>query len=82
MYAEKPKDWERYMATLQFGYREVPYAKVEFSLFDMLYGRYCTVARPVIYQPVFVCFDIQCSVTFFAILSAKATHETSPSCHP
>lgn len=40
MCAEKPKDWDRYLAPLLFAYREVPQASMGFSPFELLYGRH------------------------------------------
>jgi len=38
MCAERPKDWDRYLAALLFAYREVPLESVGFSPFELLYG--------------------------------------------
>lgn len=40
MCAEKPRDWDRYLAPLLFAYREVPQASLGFSPFELLYGRH------------------------------------------
>lgn len=40
MCAEKPRDWDRYLAPLLFAYREVPQASMGFSPFELLYGRH------------------------------------------
>lgn len=40
MCAEKPIDWDRYLAPLLFAYREVPQASLGFSPFELLYGRH------------------------------------------
>ena len=45
MCAEKPKDWDRYLAALLFAYREVPQESLCFSPFELLYGR--TVRGPM-----------------------------------
>jgi len=45
MCAEKPKDWDRYLPTLLFAYREVPQDSLGFSAFELLYGR--SVRGPV-----------------------------------
>ena len=37
--AERPKDWDRYLAPLLFAYREVPQSSTGFSPFELLYGR-------------------------------------------
>ncbi|XP_033729482.1 uncharacterized protein LOC117318627 [Pecten maximus] len=39
MSAERPKDWDRYLNSLLFAYREVPQESLGFSPFEMLYGR-------------------------------------------
>ena len=40
MCAEKPNDWDRYLAPLLFAYREAPHESLGgFSPFDLLYGR-------------------------------------------
>ena len=36
---EKPKDWERYLNSLLFAYREVPNENLQYSPFELLYGR-------------------------------------------
>jgi len=45
MCAERPKDWDRYLPTLLFAYREVPQESLGFSPFELLYGR--TVRGPM-----------------------------------
>lgn len=45
MCAEKPRDWDRFIAPLLFAYREVPQASLGFSPFELLYGR--TVRGPM-----------------------------------
>jgi len=45
MCAEKPKDWDRYISTLLFAYREAPQDSLGFAPFELLYGR--TVKRPL-----------------------------------
>lgn len=45
MAAERPKDWDRYIAPLLFAYREVPQESMGFSPFELLYGR--TVRGPM-----------------------------------
>ncbi|XP_064469691.1 uncharacterized protein LOC135384419 [Ornithodoros turicata] len=40
MCAERPKDWDRYVAALLFAYREVPQTSLGFSPFELLYGRH------------------------------------------
>ncbi|XP_075730383.1 uncharacterized protein LOC142772135 [Rhipicephalus microplus] len=40
MCAERPRDWDRYLAPLLFAYMEVPQASTEFSPFELLYGRH------------------------------------------
>ena len=45
MCAEKPKDWDRYIAPLLFAYREVRQESLDFSPFELLYGR--TVRGPM-----------------------------------
>ena len=37
--ADKPKDWDRYIAPALFAYREIPQASTGFSPFELLYGR-------------------------------------------
>ncbi|XP_064470265.1 uncharacterized protein LOC135385018 [Ornithodoros turicata] len=39
MCAERPRDWDRYLAPLLFAYREVPQESLGFSPFELLYGR-------------------------------------------
>ena len=39
MAAERPKDWDRYIAPLLFAYREIPQESMWFSPFELLYGR-------------------------------------------
>lgn len=46
MAAERPKDWDRYIAPLLFAYREVPQESMGFSSFELLYGR--TVRGPMV----------------------------------
>ena len=36
---EKPKDWDRYLNAVLFAYREVPSESLQFSPFELLYGR-------------------------------------------
>ena len=36
---EKPKDWDRYLNALLFAYREVPQESLQFSPFELVYGR-------------------------------------------
>ena len=36
---EKPKDWDKYLNSLLFAYREVPQESTGFSPFELLYGR-------------------------------------------
>ncbi len=45
MCAEKPKDWDRYIAPLLFAYREAPQESTGFSPFELLYGR--TIRGPL-----------------------------------
>ena len=45
MCAERPKDWDRYLPALLFAYREVPQESLQFSPFELLYGR--TVRGPM-----------------------------------
>jgi len=45
MCAEKPKDWDRYIGTLLFAYREVKQDSLGYSPFELLYGR--TVTGPM-----------------------------------
>ncbi|XP_048255087.1 uncharacterized protein LOC125381692 [Haliotis rufescens] len=45
MCAERPYDWDRYVAALLFAYREVPQESLGFAPFELLYGR--TVRGPV-----------------------------------
>ena len=45
MCAEKPRDWDRYVAPLLFAYREVPQESLAFSPFELIYGR--TVRGPM-----------------------------------
>ena len=37
--AERPRDWDRYLAPALFAYREVPNETTGFSPFELLYGR-------------------------------------------
>ena len=37
--AERPRDWDRYLAPALFAYREVPQENTGFSPFELLYGR-------------------------------------------
>ena len=39
MCSEQPKDWDKYINSLLFAYREVPQESTGFSPFEMLYGR-------------------------------------------
>lgn len=39
MYHERPKDWDKYINSLLFAYREVPQESTGFSPFELLYGR-------------------------------------------
>ncbi|XP_069138852.1 uncharacterized protein [Argopecten irradians] len=43
--AERPKDWDKYINSLLFAYREVPQESLGFSPFELLYGR--TVRGPM-----------------------------------
>ncbi|XP_038074478.1 uncharacterized protein LOC119742537 [Patiria miniata] len=43
--AEKPRDWDRYLAPLLFAYRDTPHETTGFSPFELLYGR--TVRGPM-----------------------------------
>lgn len=36
---ERPKDWDKYINSLLFAYREVPQESTGFSPFELLYGR-------------------------------------------
>jgi len=45
MCTERPKDWDRYLPALLFAYREVPQESLQFSPFELLYGR--TVCGPM-----------------------------------
>jgi len=45
MSGERPKDWDRYLPSLLFAYREIPQESLQFSPFEMLYGR--TVRGPL-----------------------------------
>ena len=36
---EKPKDWDRYIPAILFAYREVPQESLQYSPFELLYGR-------------------------------------------
>ena len=45
MCAEKPRDWDRYVAPLLFAYREVPQESLAFSPFELIYGH--TVRGPM-----------------------------------
>ena len=42
---ERPGDWDRYIPALLFAYREVPQESINFSQFELLYGR--TVRGPM-----------------------------------
>ena len=44
--ADKPRDWDRYIAPLLFAYRETPQSSLGFAPFELLYGR--TVRGPMI----------------------------------
>ena len=39
MFAERPKDWDRYLPALLFAVREVPQESLGFLPFELLYGR-------------------------------------------
>ena len=39
MCSERPKDWDRYLNSLLFAYREVPQESLKFSPFELVYGR-------------------------------------------
>jgi len=39
MCSERPQDWDRYLPALLFAYREVPQESLNFSPFELLYGR-------------------------------------------
>ncbi|XP_076043783.1 uncharacterized protein LOC143026884 [Oratosquilla oratoria] len=39
MAAEQPKEWSRFIAPLLFAYHEVPQASLQFSSFELVYGR-------------------------------------------
>jgi hypothetical protein len=43
--SDQPREWDRFLSTLLFAYREVPYASSGFSPFELLYGR--TVRGPL-----------------------------------
>ena len=43
--ADKPRDWDRYIAPLLFAYRETPQSSLGFAPFELLYGR--TVRGPM-----------------------------------
>ena len=43
--SEKPKDWDRLIPAILFAYREVPQESMQFSPFELLYGR--TVRGPM-----------------------------------
>ena len=45
MCVEKPKDWDRYLPALLFAYREVPQESLNFSPFELMFGR--TVRGPL-----------------------------------
>lgn len=45
MSTERPKDWDRYIPSLLFAYREVPQESLGFSPFELVYGR--TVRGPM-----------------------------------
>jgi len=45
MCSERPKDWDRYLNSLLFAYREVPQESLKFSPFELVYGR--TVRGPM-----------------------------------
>ena len=36
---ERPRDWDRYLASVLFAYREVPQESTKYSPFELLYGR-------------------------------------------
>ena len=40
MCVERPKDWDRYLNSLLFAYRETPQDSTGFAPFEVLYGRY------------------------------------------
>ena len=44
--ADRPTDWDRYLAPILFAYREAPQASMGFSPFELLYGR--TVRGPLL----------------------------------
>ncbi|XP_065939358.1 uncharacterized protein [Magallana gigas] len=37
--SEKPKDWDKYLSSVLFAYREVPQESLGFSPFELVYGR-------------------------------------------
>ena len=37
--ADRPSDWDRYLAPLLFAYRETPQDSLGFSPFELIYGR-------------------------------------------
>ena len=39
MYVERSKDWDRYLNSLLFAYRETPRESTHFAPFEVLYGR-------------------------------------------
>jgi hypothetical protein len=45
MCSERPKDWDRYLPALLFAYREAPQESLNFSPFELIYGR--TVRGPM-----------------------------------
>ncbi|XP_064649953.1 uncharacterized protein LOC135501648 [Lineus longissimus] len=45
MCSERPKDWDRYLSSVLFAYREAPQESLGFSPFELLYGR--TVRGPM-----------------------------------
>jgi len=45
MCAEKPKDWDRYVGSLLFAYREVKQDSLGYSPFELLYGNFTSLQR-------------------------------------
>ena len=45
MCVDRPKDWDKYLPTVLFAYREVPQESLGFAPFELVYGR--TVRGPM-----------------------------------
>ena len=79
MCQERPRDWDRYLPTILFTYREVPQASTGFSPFKLLYGRTVRGSMQVLKDlcPTFISFllDLKNRLEDTCMIARESLHQ-------